>query len=80
MALLRSLAGEYSGVGATTCTDCPAGQYNPSPGLGDQTLVGSNIKCLRCPKGSIALADGESIDNFLGEDTLSAKAITCDAW
>jgi hypothetical protein len=81
--------GTYSGVGATTCSDCPAGQYNPSAGLGDQTLVGSTINCLRCPKGSIALATGETISDgayssstadYRNEKSLSPVADHCEAW
>lgn len=86
-----SAAGEYSGAGATTCSQCPKGQYSPSSGLGDQQeLVGSSIPCLRCPKGSIALAAGQSIsevayvpgatDDYRNELALSDKATHCEAW
>ena len=67
--------GEYSGAKATSCTACPAGQYNPSTGLADQTLFGSSIKCLACPKGSIALADGKTV-----ADTPADGATSCAAW
>lgn len=86
----RSPAGQYSGWGAQQCTNCPAGQYNPTSGMGDQTLVNSTTVCLRCPRGSIALLGTETIDtgnlvtsgsgDFRNERTLSAGATTCDAW
>jgi len=82
-----SPAGQYSGPKAGTCIDCPAGQYSPSTGLADQTAI-SGINCLRCPKGSIALADTEVINtatnieasDYRNKKALSPKAISCDAW
>lgn len=76
-------------MGVKTCEQCPKGQYSPSSGLGDQTLVGSTIPCLRCPKGSIALANGQSIldttydsgtPDYRNELGLSLGADHCEAW
>lgn len=86
-----SPAGTYSAAGAGSCIDCPAGQYNPSTGLADQSSVTPGVNCLRCPGGSIALANGETMPEFddsfdtatadyRNEKPLSAKAIACAAW
>ena len=84
-ALLASLvcspAGTYSGVGARgSCTVCPAGQYNPSEGLGDQTLVGSAINCLACPAGSLALSDVSKTAEVAVLADLTTGSTFCDAW
>ena len=79
--LLCSPAGTYSGVGALgSCTACPAGQYNPSEGLGDQSLVGSSIKCLACSAGSLALSDITLTATTAVADNLTTGSTFCDAW
>lgn len=74
-------AGQYSIEGATQCEDCPAGQYNPSKGLGDQTAI-TGKKCLLCPVGSIALLEGGSAGDYTSftGTALPPKATICDAW
>ena len=67
--------GQYSSAGGN-CTDCPAGQFNPTPGLADQFVAGGNANnCLVCPEGSLPLKDGQSADSIA---TLTAAATTCD--
>jgi hypothetical protein len=76
-----SPAGTYSGTGARpSCTVCPAGQYSPSEGLGDQTLVGSAIKCLACPAGSLALGDITLTASVAVQADLTTGSTFCDAW
>jgi len=78
---LRSPAGTYSAIGARgSCTVCPAGQYNPSEGLGDQTLVGSAINCLACPAGSLALSDVSKTAAAAVLADLTTGSTFCDAW
>lgn len=76
-----SPAGTYSGVGARgACTVCPAGQYSPSEGLGDQTLVNSTIKCLACPAGSLALSTVTMTAANAASGDLTTGSTFCDAW
>ncbi|PRW59245.1 von Willebrand factor type EGF andpentraxin domain-containing 1 Flags: Precursor [Chlorella sorokiniana] len=78
--------GQYSGLGEATCTACPAGQYSPTTGMADQTAT-TGIKCLKCPVGSIALKDTESMNDevtiqasdYRNEKDLSLGASQCDA-
>ena len=81
--LLRSPVGTYSGTGArdlASCTACPVGQYNPSQGLGDRTLVGSPINCLACPTGSLALKGDLTADIATDQSNLTTGSTFCDAW
>lgn len=84
----RSPAGTYSGAGASGCTPCPTGQYSPTTGMADQQVNNNGIRCLLCPRGSIALTVGETMNtsataganDFREERPLSTGATTCDAW
>lgn len=82
-------------MGAATCTPCPAGQYNPSEGLADQsTTAEPKLHCLRCPLGSVALTSTEaaaskfktdnslltSTDDYRNDKALPGGATTCMAW
>ena len=88
VALACSPPGTYSGEGAAECTPCPTGQYSPTSGMADQEEGGNGVHCLLCPTGSIALADGETINttatiggaDFRNERPLSTGATQCDAW
>lgn len=75
-----SPAGTYSGEGATECTLCPAGQYNPLEGLPDQTDI-TGVPCILCAEGSVALTlDGNGDDTALSTDPLVPGATYCEAW
>lgn len=75
MPLACSAQGTYSAEGASACINCPAGQFSPTTGLGEQTTGAQ--KCLLCPAGSVALKEGETTAIM---PTLSEGATTCDAW
>ena len=81
---LCSPKGTYSGVGAwgvEACNACPAGQFNPSDGLGDQTLAGSTLKCLACPIGSLPLNTvGQTTSSITTTTSTITGAFFCDAW
>ena len=53
-------------------------QFNPSPGLGDQTSR-SGLKCFGCPAGSIALREDMSAETAT-DATMPTGATFCDAW
>ncbi len=76
--------GYFSAEGDAQCTLCPLGQYNPLPGLPDQSGI-TGFNCIKCAEGSMPLSAGKEDPNTTplgaGTGATPAEGATfCDAW